>query len=322
MGKCPSNIAQSCPVYHHLYSINVYFLLPSRMSAENSPYSRPASTRIFCVDNRTNRRAKTYEVSENIRIASYKTTTISALSTGMRAFIAPVDGDSPVFKTGRAYIIRNYNLSQKFGRECIFLNPKSKKFQTAPFELPEAAEGSARHLINPPTVLMSGEEEDLFTRGGYISLIGEIEKLQVPRMTRVAEGEVPIRDLFLRCGQRVLEVSLWRDEALIELSLGDRVEISFLRATVRPQAKFNTSTYSTVEKAVAEPVEVEVTIIAVLQGDGGATVLLTDADEKYSVPAALHLDLTVDDLPITLKITHNNRVVESIESLEEQELFE
>ncbi|XP_073729893.1 uncharacterized protein [Misgurnus anguillicaudatus] len=292
------------------------------MSVENSPYSRPASTQIFCVENRTNRRAKTYEVSENIRIASYKTTTISALSTGMRAFIAPVDGDSPVFETGRAYIIKNYTLSQKFGRECIFLNPNSKKFQTAPFELPEAAERSARHLINPPTVLMSGEEEDLFTRGGYISLIGEIEKLQVPRMTRVAEGEVPIRDLSLRCGQRVLEVSLWRDEALIELILGDRVEISFLRATLRPQAKFNTSTYSTVEKTVAEPVEV--TIIGVLQGDGGATVLLTDADEEYSVPAALHLDLTVDDLPIKLKITHNNRVVDSIESLEElmQELFE
>ncbi|XP_039550091.1 uncharacterized protein LOC120494826 [Pimephales promelas] len=226
-----------------------------RMSSASSPYSRPAPTRITCVDNRTNRRAKIYEVSNGkIKIASFKTTTISALSDGVRAFIAPVDGDSPLFETRKAYIIKNYTLSQKFGRECIFLNPNSRKFQTASFELPEEAERSARYLLNPPTVLMSGEEHDLFTRGGFISLKGQIEKMQVPRMTRVGVGEVPIRDLSLRCGQKLLDVSLWRDEALVELSLGDHVEISFLRATLRPAAKLNTSSYSAVEKTAAEPV--------------------------------------------------------------------
>jgi len=74
-----------------------------------------------------------------------------------------------------------------------------------------------------------------------------ILQLQVPRMTRVGDGEVPIRDLSLRCGQKLLDVSLWRDEALVELSLGDHVEISFLRATLRPAAKLNTSSYSAVE---------------------------------------------------------------------------
>ncbi|XDV21813.1 hypothetical protein PO909_026833 [Leuciscus waleckii] len=218
------------------------------MSAASSPYSRPAPIRITCVDNRTNRRAKTYEVSKNeIKTASVKTTTLSALSDGVRAFIAPVDGEIPLFEPGRAYIVKNYSLSLKFGRECIFLNPNTKKFQTAPFELPEEAERSAKYLLNPATALLSGEEQDIFTRGGFISLKGEIEKLQVPRMTRVAEGEVPIRDLSLRCGQKVFEVSLWRDEALVELSLGDHVEISYLRATLRPAAKLNSSSYSAVE---------------------------------------------------------------------------
>lgn len=95
----------------------------------------------------------------------------------MRAFIAPVEGESPLFETGRVYIIKNYTLSHKFGRECIFLNPNSKKFQTASFELPEEAERSAKYLLNPPTALMSGEEQDLFSRGGFISLKGETEKV-------------------------------------------------------------------------------------------------------------------------------------------------
>lgn len=95
----------------------------------------------------------------------------------MRAFIAPVDGEIPLFETGRACIIKNFTLSHKFGRECIFLNPNSKKFQTSSFKLPEEAERSAKYLLNPPTALLSGEEQDLFTRGGFISLKGEIEKV-------------------------------------------------------------------------------------------------------------------------------------------------
>ncbi|KAK7137432.1 hypothetical protein R3I93_017501 [Phoxinus phoxinus] len=142
-------------------------------------------------------------------------------------------------------------------------------------------------------------------------------QLQVPRMTRVADGEVPIRDLSLRCGQVVLEVSLWRDEALVELSLGDQVEISCLRASLRPSPKLNSSSYSTVEKTVAEPVEVEVTIIGVMEGDAGATVLLSDAYEEFTVPAALHLDIAADDLPIKLTLIHQNNTVNSIEQLGE-----
>ncbi|CAM4572929.1 unnamed protein product [Leuciscus chuanchicus] len=34
----------------------------------------------------------------------------------------------------------------------------------------------------------------------------------------------PVLDLSIRCGQRLLEVSLWREEALCELYLGDEVQ--------------------------------------------------------------------------------------------------
>ncbi|ROL55390.1 hypothetical protein DPX16_1019 [Anabarilius grahami] len=284
------------------------------MSATSSPYSRPTPTKLICVDNRTNHRAKTYEVSKDkIEIGSFKTTTISALTNGDRAFIAPVDGDTPLFEKGEAYIIKNHTLSLKFGRECIFLGPGAKKFKTAPFTLPVAAEKRAKDLLSPPTALMTGKEDDLFTRGGFISLKGEIEK--VLRMTRVADGEVPIRDLALRCGQKCFEVSLWRDEALLDLSLGDQVEISHLKATLRPAAKFNSSSYTTVEKAEAQTVEEEVTIVGVSAEDGGAMVLLSDTYEEYSVPAALAMDIGANELPITLKLGHIKYNVKFIEQL-------
>ncbi len=41
----------------------------------------------------------------------------------------------------------------------------------------------------------------------------------------VHEGRVPILDLRLRCGLKVLEVSLWRDEALSELYVGDEYSL-------------------------------------------------------------------------------------------------
>ncbi|KAL1277084.1 hypothetical protein QQF64_023757 [Cirrhinus molitorella] len=40
-----------------------------------------------------------------------------------------------------------------------------------------------------------------------------IDEVQEMRMTKIQEGHVPILDLRLRCGQKVLEVSLWHDEA-------------------------------------------------------------------------------------------------------------
>ncbi|XP_048066404.1 uncharacterized protein LOC125280121 [Megalobrama amblycephala] len=297
-----------------------------RMAAASSPYSRPTPTKLMCVNNRTNHRAKTYEVSKNkTEIGSFKTTTISALTNGDRAFIAAVDGGTPLFEKGEAYIIKNHTLSLKFGRECIFLGPGAKKFKTAPFTVPEAAEKKATDLLSPPTALVTGEEDDLFTRGGFISLKGEIEKLQVIRMTRVTDGEVPIRDLSLRCGQKCFEVSLWRDEALHEMSLGDQVEISHLKATLKPAAKFNSSSYTTVEKAELQTVEEVVTIVGVSAEDGGAMVLLSDTYDEYSVPEEISMDIGADELPIMLKLSHNKYIVQHIELLGdamEGEMFE
>lgn len=62
----------------------------------------------------------------------------------------------------------------KSGRECNVLHPGCKKFKTAPFKLQEEAENNAFSILTG--VIMTGEEGDLLTRRGYISLKGQIEK--------------------------------------------------------------------------------------------------------------------------------------------------
>lgn len=65
-------------------------------------------------------------------------------------------------------------------------------------------------------------------------------------MTR---SEIPILDLKLRCGASLLDVSLWRDEALTNLHEDDQLEISHLHASLDPKGngKFNSSAYTTIK---------------------------------------------------------------------------
>ncbi|KAK2915667.1 hypothetical protein Q8A67_000041 [Cirrhinus molitorella] len=73
--------------------------------------------------------------------------------------------------------------------------------------------------------------------------------VQEMRMTKIQEGHVTILDLRLRCGQKVLEVSLWHDEAYSELYFGDEVELTHLKALLKEngKGKLNSPTYTTIK---------------------------------------------------------------------------
>lgn len=65
-------------------------------------------------------------------------------------------------------------------------------------------------------------------------------------MTTVRDTEVPILDLGIKSGSRILEVSLWRDQALTKLQLNNKINIGHLRANAKAE-KFNSTVYTTVE---------------------------------------------------------------------------
>ncbi len=74
-------------------------------------------------------------------------------------------------------------------------------------------------------------------------------QLQVVRMMSVKDGEVPILDFQLRSGPKLIDVSLWWDEALADLKMGDQTEITHLKANVWPngRCKMNSTSYTRVK---------------------------------------------------------------------------
>ncbi len=74
---------------------------------------------------------------EKIKIGSYTNKTISVLTDGV--FLAPTSGMNPVFDEGSSYVVKNYTLSLKYVRECLFLGSASKQFLAPPLDLSEEA---------------------------------------------------------------------------------------------------------------------------------------------------------------------------------------
>ncbi|XP_050957618.1 uncharacterized protein LOC127158581 [Labeo rohita] len=194
-----------------------------------SPYSRPSPIRVKCVLNRRNAKTLNFKlVNGEIRPGNQEVTYLSALSTGV------------------TYYIKNYTVSSRYGQQRLFMGPNTTTYKTAPLTLTFDAEKMAKDALIPPSVSVTGDEQDLFSRGCYLTLEGTVEHMQVPRMTTVRDTEVPILDLGIRSGSRVLEVSLWRDQALTKLQINDKINICHLRANAKA-SKFNSTAYTTVE---------------------------------------------------------------------------
>ncbi|KAM9435871.1 uncharacterized protein Hap1MRO34_001922 [Clarias gariepinus] len=219
-----------------------------------SPYSRPSPIRVKCVMNHRHVKTLNFQVvNGEIRLGNQNITYLSALSTGGKVYITQSSSDSAAFEEGVTYYVKNYTLSSRYGQERLFMGLNTRTYKTAPLTLTFDAEKMARDALIPPSVSVTGDDQDLFSKGGYLSLTGTVEHLQFPRMTTVRDTEVPILDLGIKSGSRILEVSLWRDQALTKLQLNDKINIGHLRANAKAE-KFNSTVYTTVEVLEQGPV--------------------------------------------------------------------
>ncbi|CAM4490579.1 unnamed protein product [Leuciscus chuanchicus] len=286
-----------------------------------TPYSQQAPLKVKCVGSRRSQKALNFTSNNNIiDVGQYKVTTLSALTDGQTWYTSIKNGSDPEFEEGVSYIIKNYTLSKQYGRQCIFLNRSSRKFKTSPLAITEEAERAAKEVLCPPSPFVTGEEQEVFSSTGYLSLQGTIEKVQVARMTR---AQYPLLDLSLRSGTKLLEVTLWREEALMDLYVGDKVEVSHLRANIRPNGggKFDSSNYTTVKIVEREILEAVLTIIGVSE-DNDMLILLDSELEDYAVPSHFYhgnINDLVQQLPITLKVQHIHHRVLKLEAVDTTE---
>lgn len=95
-------------------------------------------------------------------------------------------------------------------------------------------------------------------------------------MAQVQFGKVPVLDFKLNCNSRAVEVSLWRDEALIEVLNGDTVELTHLRP-------------NTVKTQVSERRLIEETVEVIGVSSGMGVIVLLGVDyEEYIVPDTMY----------------------------------
>ncbi len=68
---------------------------------------------------------------------------------------------------------------------------------------------------------------------------------------------MPILNLKLLCGPDQLNISLWRDEALCDLHIGDDVEITHLYSDMVPRGRgnFHSSQYTTVKVIIIQSLQ-------------------------------------------------------------------
>ncbi|CAM4570267.1 unnamed protein product [Leuciscus chuanchicus] len=284
-----------------------------------TPYSQQAPLKVKCVGSRRSQKALNFTSNNNIiDVGQYKVTTLSALTDGQTWYTSIKNGSDPEFEEGGSYIIKNYTLSKQYGRQCIFLNRSSRKFKTSPLAITEEAERAAKEVLCPPSPFVTGEEQEVFSSTGYLSLQGTIEKVQVARMTR---AQYPLLDLSLRSGIKLLEVTLWREEALMDLYVGDKVEVSHQRANIRPNGggKFDSSNYTTVKIVEREILEAVLTIIGVSE-DNDMLILLDIQHIHHRVLKLEAVDTT--EAAKSLDAAEDAESLDLIEAAESLDLIE
>ncbi|KAI2647008.1 Hydroxycinnamoyl-CoA hydratase-lyase [Labeo rohita] len=284
-----------------------------------SPYSRPSPIRVKCVLNRRNAKTLNFKlVNGEIRPGNQEVTYLSALSTGGQVYVTQSSSDSAAFEEGVTYYIKNYTVSSRYGQQRLFMGPNTTTYKTAPLTLTFDAEKMAKDALIPPSVSVTGDEQDLFSRGCYLTLEGTVEHMQVPRMTTVRDTEVPILDLGIRSGSRVLEVSLWRDQALTKLQINDKINICHLRANAKA-SKFNSTAYTTVEVLEQGPVVENIVIIGLSEANGEVSLLAEDFSEYTACPELLEQspEELLCQLPLHLEVVHDHRKIQKINYVDE-----
>ncbi|XP_042588010.1 uncharacterized protein LOC109058131 [Cyprinus carpio] len=277
-----------------------------------TPYTRPSRITCKCIQTRLVNKAETFIYTKSkIEPATYRTTSVCALTDNANTYLHKRSGPDPEFEEGASYILKNVTVSTRDGQAHLLVGPATQKFRTAPLVVTEDAVKAAQDALCPPSTPMSGNEDNVYSTHGYITLQGQVKKLQKVRMTR---SSIPILNIKLLCGADQLDISLWKEEALCGLHIGDDVEITHLYSDKVPRGResFHSSQYTTVKIKETPQTKQEIEILGVSQSEDTYTLLSTD-DEVYTVSAEFYtgnFTSFIEELPMKILVEHiNNRIV-------------
>lgn len=148
------------------------------MASRANPYSRGEPIRVRCVGLRTSTRTVSFKKEGGvIKPNKTRVTTLAALWDGNKVYVSPQNSENSLFSENTTYFVRNYTLSNKYGKDSLLVDHKSSVFKTAPIPLSEKERAAAMEVLLPSSVDKSGDEHNLFVCGGYVTLRGEVNNV-------------------------------------------------------------------------------------------------------------------------------------------------
>lgn len=114
----------------------------------------------------------------NIQISSLKVRSTSALTDGKHDFfhqLSSKNNDTLEFEESVSYFLKNL-ISKRYEGQNVYFGRSSSKFRAAALAFTEDEEKAAKQALCPPSHPDRGEE-DIFSRGDYWTLQGQVEKV-------------------------------------------------------------------------------------------------------------------------------------------------
>ncbi|XP_028283316.1 uncharacterized protein LOC114449694 [Parambassis ranga] len=205
----------------------------SKKQRKIAHFKPPPTLKVKVVQLKENIQLSKYEISNgNLLPKSVDKKCTAAITDGVtaRKFVLSKSLASEI-KTGKCYAIKNYIIS-KFSPNMIWSQKNTCVYLSPPLIISSESEEEARRLLSPATAQMAikdlhpgSQTEQLLSISGFAKSLEPVQEMAVQ-----GGPTVPTRRLMLKEGEASIEVMLWREAALADLSLGAAVVATHLKA--------------------------------------------------------------------------------------------
>ncbi|XP_030266720.1 uncharacterized protein LOC115577999 isoform X2 [Sparus aurata] len=129
-------------------------------------------------------------------------------------------------RAGNTYIVRGYGLTKSEPPYIICVDAKTMVFRTSDMRVPDELKRESEVLANPPSPLIPADEWE--TRQGLRSIEGQVVEASTVRKVKVGRDFVPMKKVKVQKGTKSISVCPWREAALHQLTIGERVTLTHL----------------------------------------------------------------------------------------------
>ncbi|KAI4786621.1 hypothetical protein KUCAC02_037001 [Chaenocephalus aceratus] len=257
-------------------------------TSPDTPYFRPTPLHVQVLKVEDQPRVVTWEFNENMaRAATIKHNRVAVISDGHSlARVTLYEEFSSKMVEGKAYIIRGHTLRGQSPPFALNVGREATFFKSSTITVPEQLIEEAEAMIHPASPLKQVTEcRDV---KGFVSVEGEVVEINAVQPVRSGKDVIPMRRMILDQDTSRIQIKLWREAAVLEVSLGERVRVTHMKCSNTDYGlQLQSSNYTNIEKPKEELCFAD--IVGVMEPEeegsssGGAEPLLQVLTESGSI---------------------------------------